>query len=48
MPTVAPAELVLRGDKVATVDPAPGNTEAIAVNGYQVNTRTLLCCLRIF
>ena len=36
MPTVAPADLVLRGGKVATVDPALGNTEAIAVNGYQV------------
>lgn len=36
MPEVAPADLVLRGGKVATVDPALGNTEAIAVNGYQV------------
>ena len=35
-PAVAPADLVLRGGKVATVDPAFGNTEAIAVNGYQV------------
>ena len=35
-PEVAPADLVLRGGKVATVDPALGNTEAIAVNGYQV------------
>ncbi len=35
-PTVAPADLVLRGGKVATVDPALGNAEAIAVNGYQV------------
>jgi hypothetical protein len=35
-PAVAPADLVLRGGKVATVDPALGNTEAIAVNGYQV------------
>ncbi len=34
--TVAPADLVLRGGKVATVDPALGNAEAIAVNGYQV------------
>jgi len=33
---VAPADLVLRGGKVATVDPALGNTEAIAVTGYQV------------
>jgi predicted amidohydrolase YtcJ len=35
-PEVAPADLVLRGGKVATVDPALGNAEAIAVNGYQV------------
>jgi predicted amidohydrolase YtcJ len=35
-PTVEPADLVLRGGKVATVDPALGNVEAIAVNGYQV------------
>ena len=35
-PAVAPADLVLRGGKVATVDPALGNAEAIAVNGYQV------------
>ena len=35
-PDVAPADLVLRGGKVATVDPALGNVEAIAVNGYQV------------
>lgn len=33
---VVPADLVLRGGKVATVDPALGNTEAIAVTGYQV------------
>ena len=33
---VAPADLVLRGGKVATVDPALGNTEAIAITGYQV------------
>ena len=33
---VAPADLVLRGGKVATVDPALGNQEAIAVTGYQV------------
>lgn len=31
-----PADLVLRGGKVATVDPAIGNAQAIAVNGYQV------------
>jgi len=36
MPAVAPADLVLRGGIVATVDPALGNVEAIAVNGYQV------------
>jgi len=35
-PDVAPADLVLRGGKVATVDPDLGNVEAIAVNGYQV------------
>jgi predicted amidohydrolase YtcJ len=35
-PGVAPADLVLRGGKVATVDPAIGHAEAIAVNGYQV------------
>ena len=35
-PAVAPADLVLRGGKVATVDPVLGNVEAIAVNGYQV------------
>ncbi len=35
-PGVAPADLVLRGGKVATVDPALGNAEAIAVNGYRV------------
>ena len=34
--SVAPADLVLRGGKVATVDPGIGNVEAIAVNGYQV------------
>jgi len=33
---VAPADLVLRGGKVATADPALGNAEAVAVNGYQV------------
>lgn len=36
MPEVAPADLVLRGGTVATVDPALGNVEAIAVNGYQI------------
>jgi len=36
MPEVAPADLVLRGGIVATVDPALGNAEAIAVNGYQI------------
>jgi len=36
MPDVAPADLVLRGGKVATVDPALGNAQAIAVNGYQI------------
>jgi predicted amidohydrolase YtcJ len=35
-PDMAPADLVLRGGKVATVDPALGNVEAIAVNGYQI------------
>lgn len=35
-PDVAPADLVLRGGKVATVDPALGNAEAVAVNGYLV------------
>jgi len=30
------ADLVLRGGKVATVDPALGNRQAIAVTGYQV------------
>ena len=33
---VVPADLVLRGGKVVTVDPALGNAEAIAVNGHQV------------
>ncbi len=31
-----PADLVLRGGKVASVDPAIGNVEAVAVNGYQI------------
>jgi len=35
-PAVTPADLVLRGGTVATVDPAIGIVEAIAVNGYQV------------
>ena len=35
-PAVEPADLVLRGGKVATVDPDLGNVEAIAVNGYQI------------
>ena len=35
-PSVAPADLVLRGGKVATVDPDIGNVEAVAVNGYQI------------
>lgn len=35
-PGVEPADLVLRGGKIATVDPALGNVEALAVNGYQV------------
>jgi predicted amidohydrolase YtcJ len=33
---VPAADLVLRGGKVATVDPELGNAEAIAVTGYQV------------
>jgi predicted amidohydrolase YtcJ len=33
---VNPADLVLRGGKVATVDPAIGMTEAIAVTGYTI------------
>ena len=33
---VMPADLVLRGGKVATVDPALGNAQAVAVNGYQI------------
>ena len=35
-PQVAPADMVLRGGKIATVDPALGNVEALAVNGYQI------------
>ena len=33
---VAPADLVLRGGTIATVDAALGNVEALAVNGYQI------------
>ncbi len=36
MPDVAPANLVLRGGIVATVDDDYGVVEAVAVNGYQV------------
>ena len=35
-PEVAPADLVLRGGTVATVDDDYGVVEAVAVNGYQV------------
>lgn len=35
-PAVAPADLVLRGGTVATVDDNLGNVDAIAVTGYQV------------
>ena len=35
-PDVQPADLVLRGGVVATVDPALGSAEAIAVNGYRI------------
>jgi predicted amidohydrolase YtcJ len=35
-PVVAPADLVLRGGKVVTVDPALGEAQAIAVNGYTI------------
>ena len=35
-PSVKPADLVLRGGTVATVDPAIGIAEAIAVNGYRI------------
>ena len=31
-----PADLVLRGGKIATADPATGYVEALAVNGYQI------------
>ena len=33
---VPPADLVLRGGKVATVDPGLGNTEAIAISGAEI------------
>jgi len=35
-PAVAPADLVLRGGTVATVDPTLGEAEAIAVTGYTI------------
>lgn len=35
-PDVHPADLVLRGGVVATVDPALGSAEAVAVNGYRI------------
>ncbi|MEQ8860543.1 MAG: amidohydrolase [Pseudomonadales bacterium] len=35
-PAVAPADLVLRGGRIATVDPALGIAQAIAVNGHTV------------
>jgi predicted amidohydrolase YtcJ len=35
-PAVEPADLVLTGGKIATVDPALGNVEALAVNGYLI------------
>jgi predicted amidohydrolase YtcJ len=35
-PTVAAADLVLRGGKIATVDPALGETEAIAITGHTI------------
>lgn len=34
---IAPADLVLRGGRVATVDPALGDAEAIAVTGYTIS-----------
>lgn len=33
---VAPADLVLVGGEIATVDPAIGSAEALAVNGYRI------------
>ena len=33
---VAPADLVLRGGTIATVDTVIGNVEALAVNGYRI------------
>ena len=35
-PALEPADLVLRGGKVVTVDPAYGAVQAIAVNGYRI------------
>ena len=35
-PQVAPADLVLRGGRIATVDETIGNVRAIAVTGYQI------------
>jgi predicted amidohydrolase YtcJ len=35
-PARAPADLVLRGGKIATVDPALGLVQAVAVNGYEI------------
>ncbi len=34
---VQPADLVLRGGTIATVDASIGNVEALAVNGYQIS-----------
>ncbi len=34
--SLPPADLVLRGGKIATADPATGNVQAVAVNGYQI------------
>jgi len=34
--SLPPADLVLRGGKIATADPATGNVQALAVNGYQI------------
>ncbi|NBC22004.1 MAG: amidohydrolase family protein [Gammaproteobacteria bacterium] len=35
-PDVTPAELVLRGGKIATVDPEIGEAEAVAVTGHEI------------
>jgi len=35
-PGVAPADLVLRGGKIATVDPELGEAEAVAVSGHSI------------